>query len=219
MLRILGRRSHFPALCTFVLALILPSRLLSQSLDSSTASSRYTIAGDWIRLLPLDRAADVLTLEPGVTTTQDGELLVRGGGPGDAATYLDGVPMLSAFRSRPFFGLTRFQSLESSVSFSPVTVDSVTVVTGPLAAPLGNGQSGAILFNSRDAAPGLRTGIGYETDELFGAAHSFGTNRVLGSADGTLGKALSFFGGGMLEGQRSVATGFDSEDAPIFVSA
>ena len=177
----------------------------------------HALAGDLINALPLDRTLEALTFQPGVTTNSQGELLLRAGRPQDAALYLDGVPILSGFRSTSFFGLSISQSLESSAGIAPNLVDSVTAITGPLPSSLGNGQSGAISIRSRQAGTGLAGEVKVESDEFFGSGHGLGLNRVLGRVEGTLGRGLSFVAGGLLEGQRSVERGFGSEDAPIFV--
>src|SRR5215217_7167483 len=72
--------------------LVHPPPVISQSLDFSSASTRYAVNGEMVDALPVDRATDVLRFLPGVTTDNAGELLLRGGNPGDAAVYLDGVP-------------------------------------------------------------------------------------------------------------------------------
>jgi hypothetical protein len=92
----------------------------------------------------------LLTLQPGVTSNDRGELLLRGGKPGDAALYLNGVPILSGFRSKPFFGLTLSRVLESRAGIPPNAVESITLETGEMAAELGNGESGAISIRTRD---------------------------------------------------------------------
>src|SRR4051812_43512189 len=74
----------------------------SSSLSSQT-TTQFSVPGEVIDALPLDRPSEALLLQPGVTANNRGELLLRGGNPGDAALYVDGVPVLSAFRSTPFF--------------------------------------------------------------------------------------------------------------------
>jgi len=176
------------------------------------------VDGNLVNSLPVDRAIDALTFLPGVTTDNSGELLLRAGHAGDAAWYLDGVPILSGFRSTPFFGLSMSRNLESRTSLGPNLVDTVGAITGPLPAELGNGQSGALSIRTRLPRPGLTGGLRYETDEPLGSGHSFGLNRIEGRLEGSAGH-LGFMAGGMLEGQRTVERGFESEDGPVFVLA
>src|SRR5215208_428902 len=133
----------------FLLCLVSAVPLSSQTLDTVAASTQYVVDGDLVNSLPVDRAIDALTFLPGVTTDNSGELLLRAGHAGDAAWYLDGVPILSGFRSTPFFGLSISHNLESRTSLAPNLVDSVGAITGPLPAELGNGQSGALSIRTR----------------------------------------------------------------------
>jgi hypothetical protein len=198
------------------LGLAAPPTLTAQDFDPTATSTQYTIDGKLVNELPVDRAIQALTLLPGVATDATGELEIRGGRPGDVAVYLDGVPILSAFRSTPFFGLAISRTLESRTSIAPNLVDSISALTGPLQAELGNGQAGSILLHTRVPQSGMAGAIRYETDEPFGSTYSFGLNRVEANIEGLLGR-FGFLVGGMLEGQRAVDRGFQSEDAPIFV--
>jgi hypothetical protein len=76
-----------------------------------------------------------------------------------------------------------------------------------------------INLTTHDAGPRLAGSLSYETDEPFGSSNSLGLNRVEGGISGGIGPSLTFSLAGLLHGQRSLATGFDSEEAPIFVSA
>jgi hypothetical protein len=209
--------SRLPALAGAILALSLglPYGLSAQGFDS--LSTTRTIAGDLISDFPVDRALDGLSFQPGVTTNSRGELLLRGGQPQDAALYLDGVSILSGFRSTSFFGLSLSQALESSASIAPQLVDSVAAITGPLPSFMGNGQAGVISIRTRQAVSRTAAELKVESDEFFGSGQGFGLNRVLGRLEGRLGQRLSFLASGLLEGQRSVERGFNSANAPIFV--
>jgi hypothetical protein len=203
-----------------VLTPALPSVLLAQGetfADSST--TRYTVPGEIVDDLPLDRAVDAVVFQPGVTTTNDGEVMIRGSKAGDAALYLDGIPILSGFRSLPFFILSRAQSLGSELGVSPNMVGSIEVQSGPLSAGLGNGQAGMISIRTREAGARVEGGLSYETDEPFGSGASVGLNRLEGSLTAPLGQRLTLVAGGVLQGQRSTSSGHDADAAPIFVQA
>jgi TonB-dependent receptor-like protein len=211
-----------------ILVLAVAGPLAAQDINSAADSSEistqpltteFSIAGEVIDALPLDRPAEALLLQPGVTANNRGELLLRGGRPGDAALYLDGVPVLSAFRGTPFFALNLSQTLQSHLDLAPNAVRSIAVTTGPLPAAVGNGQGGVIDLTTLESGSRLAASLSYETDEPFGAAHSFGLNRAEGGVSGGIGPSLTFSVAGLLQGQRSLGSGFGAEDAPIFVSA
>lgn len=202
----------------FVPALLTPASLPGQAAEGSdSATTRYTVPGTLVDAVPVDRPLDLLPLQPGVTTSNEGELSLRGSKAGDAAIYLDGIPVLSAFRSRPFFLLTRSRTLESQIGISPRAVQSISVTTGPLPPELGNGQGGAISIITRDGGGRIAGGLSYETDEPFGSGASVGLNRVEGNLVGSLGDRFSFFASGLLQGERTLGSGFDADAAPIFV--
>jgi hypothetical protein len=209
-----------------MLVLTVAGPLAAQDMAASGSSdsvppltTEFSMPGEVLDALPLDRPTEALLLQPGVTADNRGELLLRGGRPGDAALYVDGVPVLSAFRSTPFFALSISQTLESQLALAPNAIRSLAVTTGPLPAAMGNGQGGVINFTTPDAGARLAGGLSYETDEPFGSGHSFGLNRIQGGVRGGIGPSLTFSVAGLVHGQRSLGTGFDSEDAPIFVSA
>jgi hypothetical protein len=200
--------------------LMAPASLAAQGISpNDSATTLHSMPDSLVDPFPVDHPTDLLTFEPGVTTTNQGELLLRGSKAGDAAIYLDGIPLLSAFRSTSFFGLTRSRRLESPIGVPPGAVQSISVTTGPMAAELSNGQAGAISILTHDGGGRLTGALGYETDEPFGAGASVGLNRLEGNLAGSVGRKLRFFAGGLVQGERSVGSGFDAEVAPIFVSA
>ncbi|MBA3344895.1 MAG: hypothetical protein H0T44_06270, partial [Gemmatimonadales bacterium] len=58
-----------------------------------------------------------------------------------------------------------------------------------------------------------------ESDEPFGLSNSIGFNRLQGSFGGPVWQNLTFFLSGALEGQKSITSGFDAEQTPLFVQA
>jgi hypothetical protein len=204
----------------FVLVPGFPTVLLAQDnipLDSS--ATHFTIPGEAVADLPVDRPEDALLFQAGVTTSNAGDLFIRGSKAGDAALFLDGIPVVSSFRSTPFFQLSRSQHLESQLGVSSNMVESIDVLTGPLPAALGNGQSGAISVLTRKAGTGLDGGVSYETDEPFGSGAGVGLNRLEATISARLTQGLSLTAGGLLQGQRSLGSGLDAELAPVFVAA
>jgi outer membrane receptor for ferrienterochelin and colicin len=198
----------------------LPTSLSAQAeLSRDSSATHFTIPGEAVDALPVDRPEDALLLQAGVTTSNAGDLLLRGSKAGDAALFIDGIPIVSGFRSTPFFRLSRSQYLDSPLGVSPNIVGSIDVHTGPLPAAVGNGQSGAISILTREAAGGVQGGLSYETDEPFGSGASVGLNRLEANISARLLRGLSLTAGGLLQGERSIGSGFDAELAPIFVAA
>ena len=119
------------------------------------------MSGRLIDELPVDSVTGALLFQPGAGVAADGALSLRGSSGGEAATYLDGIPVTPGTRR---------------VRLSPATnsVEDATVLAGPLSAALGNGIAGVVLMRTRSTR-GAR--LSYETDGPTGAS-SLGLNRV-----------------------------------------
>jgi hypothetical protein len=178
-------------------------------------TSKQRIDGVFTDNLPVDRLNSVLALMPGVVASPTNNTLsIRGGRTDEAATYVDGVPVSPGFRG---FGFATSAGTEIAVGTNALEEASVT--TGSSSAEFGNAQSGIVAVQTRAGGAEYTGNFGYETDEPFGVANSYGFNRFQGSVGGPLWQNLSFFVSGALEGQRSVVTGFDAQDSPLFVQA
>ena len=189
----------------------------SVAADSGAAApgaTTQTMPGLLIDRLPVDRVQDVLRLQPGVNEAPDSSLSIRGGGAGDYAIYLDGLPVAP--------GLRRLNGRTLGISHGRLAlpgtnaVQEAAVWTGPLPASIGHGQSGAVWLTTRQAESAWRPELAYANDGLF--ANGLGYNRVQASLGGPVGR-LQLFASGVLEGQKSATTGFDAAGAPIFVQA
>lgn len=189
--------------------------LAPDSLQATTQSFGY----DLLEHLPADRIDALLPLRPGITATNLGQLSIRGGAPGDAAVYLDGVPVLSGFRGLPFFRRALFQTTESSLSTGTNAIERVDVTTGPLPASTGNGRAGSISYWTRTEHGPLQAKLSLESGEALGGASNIGSNRLEASLGGALVSGLSIFAAGVLDGQREMDTGVEAERAPLFVPA
>ena len=93
------------------------------------------------------------------------------------------------------------------------------MTTGAASAEFGNAQSGVISVQTKTGGSKYTGSFGYETDEAFGKNTSLGFNRFQGSFGGPITRNLTFFLSGVLEGNKSVGTGIDAQDSPIFVQA
>ncbi|MDF3053778.1 MAG: hypothetical protein K0S19_1883, partial [Geminicoccaceae bacterium] len=80
-------------------------------------------------------------------------------------------------------------------------------------------QSGVISVQTKTGGSNYTGSFGFETDEAFGKNSSLGFNRFQGSFGGPITRNLTFFLSGALEGQKSVASGMDAQESPIFVQA
>lgn len=189
----------------------------AEILDTSGATVQ-SLDGNLLDNLPGDRITALLSLRPGITAAGFGQLSLRGGRAGDAAAYVDGVPVLPGFRGALFRSGT-FDALDAGITPGTNAVEAVDAITGPLPAGIGNGRAGAILYRTRNPTGPLDGSLGYESDEVLGGRGSIGFNRVQGSVGGAVSSRFSFMAVGVLEGQRGMNTGFDADQAPVFAAA
>ena len=169
---------------------------------ADTASVPAGMSGRLIDELPVDSVTGALLLQPGMGIAADGALSLRGSAGGESATYMDGIPVTPGTRR---------------VRLSPATnsVEDAAALAGPLSAALGNGIAGAVLLHTRSTR-GAR--LSFETDGPTGAS-SLGLNRFEGRIGLGIGRHLSLFAAGALNGQSSAEPGFGARAAPIFVRA
>ncbi|TMC61404.1 MAG: hypothetical protein E6J17_08540, partial [Chloroflexi bacterium] len=179
-------------------------------------ASKQRIDGQFTEKLPVDRINSVLALQPGVVAANaSGSLLsIRGGRTEEAVTYVDGVPVSPGYR-----GDSRRGSAGTEISVGTNALEEASVTTGSSSAEFGNAQSGVISVATRTGGETYTGTVNYETDEPFGVNHSLGFNRVTGSFGGPVAKNFTFFVSGVLEGQQSVESGFNSQKFPIFLQA
>lgn len=187
--------------------------------DSLPPSStiRY-LDGSLVSDLPLDRIEDAFFLLPGVVPGGDGAPSIRGGAPGDFATYIDGISVTPGFRGS-FLGGAPFVAPAAGVALGTNGLGGLEIATGPYSTERGNAGSGLVLLRTPAIGDRLQTRISYETDESFSSLHSLGLNRIEASAGGPLGQPLRFFLAGAVQGQQSPDNGPGSENAPLFVKA
>lgn len=184
-------------------------------------TSKQRIDGDFAKDLPVDRLTNLLALQPGVVASAGGtQLSIRGGRTDEAVTYIDGVPVSSGNRgtySRSRTGGT--VSNLGQVQVSSNGFEEASVTTGALSAEFGNAQSGLITVTTRSGGSRFQGSVAYETDQLMGANHGSGFNRVEASVGGPLYKNLTFNISGGMDGQQGFDRGWDSQKAPVYVSA
>ena len=178
-------------------------------------TTKQRIDGEFTSNLPVDRLNNVLALQPGVVASPTNNTIsIRGGRTDEAVTYIDGVPVSPGYR-----GDNNVGSLGTEISIGTNAMEEASVTTGSSSAEFGNAQSGVISVQTKTGGSNYTGSFGYESDEPFAKSTSLGFNRFQGSFGGPITRNLTFFLSGALEGQKSIATGFDAQDAPIYVQA
>jgi hypothetical protein len=173
--------------------------------------------------LPVDRIADLLALEPGVTSLNDGDLSVRGAGVNATSAYLDGISVTPGHRgTSPLLGGSYFGALGSGIGIGTNGFERVTLYRGATSAELGGGRGGAIAVSTGprcDADTGwTRPSLagGWATDALFGKRNGLGFNRLTLNGDGRAGR-FSLGGAAVVEGLSTARLGLEQNDSPVFV--
>ena len=170
-------------------------------------SSRAITTGDNIDQLPVDDVANVIDLQPGVVQGTQGNLSglsIRGGRPGEAVVYIDGVPV------------RRLGSGQTQLNTGTNALEEASVTTGALGAEYGDAQSGVISLVTRTGGSRFQGTLLAETDEIFGNTISAGFNRFEGSLSGPIFGNLTFFVSGLVQGQVSDRRGKGWENVPEY---
>jgi hypothetical protein len=183
-------------------------------------TSRSTIAGPVIEQLPADDLRQILRLQPGVVEGGRG-LTIRGGRPGEAALYIDGVLVRNMNAQFVSQGAN-----PGVVSVGTNAVEEASITTGAIGAEFGDAQSGVISLVTRAGGQDLSGSLSYSTDEVSGQTYGLGLNRVEASFGGPLPLArnLTFFVASTFQGsqtggpnQQFQGRGRGAEDVPTWV--
>lgn len=176
-------------------------------------TSKPIVAGDLIDELPADNIGQVLRLQPGVVESNRG-LVIRGGRPGEAAVYVDGVQIRNLSGG---FGRDATGGTSGTVVVGTNSVEEASVTTGSIGVEFGDAQSGVISLVTRSGGSALRGTLSFATDELSGETYGQGLNRIEASIGGPLMRNLTFFVGTTMSGQQNVRRGMGAEDIPRYV--
>ncbi len=174
-------------------------------------SSKPIIAGETIEQLPADNVDQVLRLQPGVVEGTRG-LVIRGGRPGEAALYIDGVLVRNMN--------AQFVSAGDNpgvVEVGTNALEEASVTTGAVGAEFGDAQSGVISLVTRSGGERFSGSLSYATDEVSGQTYGQGLNRVEASVGGPLSRNLRFFVATTLQGEQNGRRGKGAQDVPTFV--
>lgn len=172
-----------------------------------------------LRQLPVDRLADLLALEPGVTSLDQGDLGIRGSGIDAIVGYVDGVPVTPGHRrGSALLGGSYFGDPGVGLGIGTNGFDHLLLYRGLAPVEFGNGRGGVLaLATVGDCAPGVPLSAGLASDVLFGKGNGIGFNRLTLDGQGKLGK-VALGGAAVVEGLESARLGLEQNDSPIFVA-
>ena len=174
-------------------------------------ASKSIVDGGLIDDLPVDNIQQALRLQPGVVESNRG-ISIRGGRPGEAAVYVDGVQIRNLNAE---FG--RGMGTQGTVTVGTNAVEEASVTTGASGVEFGDAQSGVISLVTRAGGTSYRGTLAYSTDEISGETYGQGLNRIEASFGGPLMRNLTLFVSTTLQGQQNGRRPMGSEDVPIYV--
>ena len=176
-------------------------------------TTKQLIDGNYVDKLPVDRIGNVLALQPGVSASPGGgSLSVRGSRTDENTTYVDGVPVTSGNR-----GTGSGRSLGGGISIGTNSFEDASITTGAGSAEFGGSTGGLIAITTRQGGTKFSGNVGYETDGLSSDKYGQGFNRFTASVGGPIMKDLTFFVGGVVEGNQSTLRGYKGWEVPTFV--
>jgi hypothetical protein len=158
-------------------------------------ASRSIVTGETIDRLPLDQAASIIKLQPGVISTNRGDgYSIRGSREGEAAVYIDGVP------------IRRLQngSTQNEIEVPTNGLAQVDVTTGGISARFGNAQSGVINYVTKSGGTTYSGSASLQSTDLAPMWWRSGLTRGELSFGGPVPfvNRLSFFSALTLEGNK-----------------
>jgi outer membrane receptor protein involved in Fe transport len=121
--------------------------------EKMTTSRKPDLAEIAVR--PIDTLERALAVEPGIHI-EDGQLIVRGGRPGETRSFADGLPIDDHFVQA------------TSIDVSLISLAAIEVLTGGFDAEYGNALSGVINLKTREGGDNYSGAVKFMTDD-FGA--------------------------------------------------
>lgn len=167
--------------------------------------SKTAVTSDVTDALPVESVRDVVALQPGVVDTDErlGQV-IRGGRPGEAAVYIDGV-LVRNFAT----------GSQGDISLQSNAVEEVDILLGGFGAEYGQAQSGVINLVSRGGGTEWSGAIAFETDQLE-IENSYGYSRLEASLSGPiLGERLGFSVAGVFVGEEDREPTFMGREAGV----
>jgi hypothetical protein len=172
-------------------------------------TSKTIVTGQQIDRLPINDVREALRLEPGVVESGKAKgLVIRGGRPGEAAVFVDGVLVRNS------------QQGQTNLDLGTNAIEEASVTTGALGAEFGEAQSGVFAFVTKSGGSRYQGSLSYSTDQLGDLWRNVGLHRIEGSFGGPIAKDLTFFLGTTVTGQQSAEASLDRDiDRPIYVAS
>jgi hypothetical protein len=153
--------------------------------------TKAIITSEVIDAVPVEDVRDVVALQPGVVETGSAlGQVIRGGRPGEAAVYLDGVLVRN-------FAV----GSQSEITLQANALEEVDVLLGGYGAEYGQAQSGVINLVSKGGGTEWSGAVSFETDQIE-IENSYGYSRLEASISGPmLGEKLGISISGTAIGQ------------------
>jgi uncharacterized protein YkuJ len=179
-------------------------------------SSRSIVTGEQLDNAPIDNAASIVLLQPGVITGTCGVaggsgarcVSIRGSRAGEEAVFVDGVPIRNMRNGEP-----------AQVELPTNALSQVDVTTGGISARFGNAQAGVISYVTKSGSPDFGGAVSFMTDQLAPKDWRTYFNRGELSFGGPIPgiRNLAFFMGGTFEGNKYRALNSGYTDIPFLI--
>ncbi|PYP18275.1 MAG: hypothetical protein DMD54_06005 [Gemmatimonadetes bacterium] len=155
-------------------------------------TSKSIISGQVIEKLPVNDVREALRLEPGVVESGKAKgLVIRGGRPGEAAIFVDGVLVRNS------------QMGQTNLQLGTNALEEASVTTGAVGAEFGEAQSGVFAFVTKSGGQRFQGTLSLATDQVGDLWRNVGQHRIEASLGGPIASDLTFFLGTTLTGQQS----------------
>ena len=169
--------------------------------------SKAIVTGDVVEQLPVDDANSVIVLQQGVVDfstpggMQDNGVVIRGGRPGEASVYVDGV-LVRNFN----------QGAQSLLEVGTNAVEEINVLLGGFGAEYGSAQSGIINYVTKTGGTDYSGAFSFGTDEILPNDMRYGISRMEASFGGPITENSSFHLALTAQGAEDVAPSFMDDD-------
>ena len=157
-------------------------------------TSKSIMSGAVIEKLPVNDVREALRLEPGVVESGNSKgLVIRGGRPGEAAIFVDGVLVRNS------------QMGQTNLQLGVNALEEASVTTGAVGAEFGEAQSGVFAFVTKSGGQRYQGNLSLSTDQVGDLWRNIGQHRIEASFGGPIASDLTFFLGGTATGNQSGA--------------
>lgn len=160
--------------------------------------TKAIITSEVLDAVPVEDVRSVIALQPGIVETNSAlGQVIRGGRPGEAAVYLDGVLVRN-------FAV----GSQSEVTLQANALEEVDVLLGGYGAEYGQAQSGVINLVSKGGGTNWSGAVSFETDQIE-IENSYGYSRLEASVSGPIfGEKLGISISGTAIGQEDASPTF-----------